>query len=82
MDDKPQPQEAFTLPRQWLAEILLSSIDFGRIHRRQMDELSDLDLVEQFLEFLDAACQHRGATDLAAAQKAEGPCYVTFVGPR
>jgi hypothetical protein len=82
MDNKPQPQEAFTLPRQWVAEIMLSSLDFGRNHPRQMVELTDLDLVEQFLGFLDSACKHYGTTDLAAVQKANGPCYVKFVGPQ
>ena len=83
MDNKPKPQEAFTLPRAWLAEILLSSLDFGRNNRKgsMVDGLTDTDLVQQYLEFLDAACEHHGTTDLAAAQKANKlRCYVKFVG--
>jgi hypothetical protein len=82
MDNKPQPQEAFTLPRQWVAEMILSSVDFGRSHPRQMDELTDRDLVEFYLGMLDSFCEHEGTTDLAAVQKAKGPCYVTLVGSR
>ena len=44
--------------------------------------MTDLDLVENFLGFLDSACEHYGTTDLAAVQKAKGPCYVKFVGSR
>jgi hypothetical protein len=85
MDKKPQPQEAFTLSRQVIAELMLSSVDFGRSHRRErdyMDGLTDLDLVELYLGLFDSACEHYGTTDLAAVQKAQGPCYVKFVGSR
>jgi hypothetical protein len=83
MDNKPRSQEAFTLPRQWVAEMILSSVDFGRSHRRgDMDEMTERDLVEFYLGMLDSFCEHNGTTDLAAVQKAKGPCYVTLVGPR
>ena len=84
MDNKPQPQEAFTLSRQVIAELMLSSVDFGRSHRRNdMDGMTDTDLVELYLGLFDSACEHYGTTDLAAAQKANGLCcYVKFVGSR
>jgi hypothetical protein len=85
MDNKPRPQEAFTLSRHVIAELILSSLTFGRNHPRErdyMDGLTDLDLAENFLGFLDSACEHYGTTDLAAMQKANGPCYVKLVGSR
>lgn len=82
MDNKPQPQEAFTLSRQVIAELMLSSLDFGSSPRHGTDVLTDRDLVEQFLGFLDSACEHYGTTDLAAVQKANGPCHVRLVESR
>jgi hypothetical protein len=76
MDNKPQPQESFTLSRQVIAELLLSSVDFGRSHPRNgMDRLTDRDLVELYLGLFDSACEHYGNTDLAAV------IYVTMKLP-
>ena len=85
MDKKPQPQEAFTLSRRVIAELMLSSVDFGRTHRRNDTDalMTDTDLVELYLGLFDSACEHYGTTDLAAVQKAKGPsCHVQFVGSR